>query len=110
MRLPAGVRWNQVFAAGILLRLVLFVPAMASFSTASAVFVLVLNLVVAVGVFLGNRIAIAIGIYAAVVGVAGLYFASTFADSGLWIAIGLYSVALTLLGIQAWRQTRGTTD
>ena len=109
-RLPAGIRWNQVFAAGILLRLVMFVPAMASLGAASAIFALVLNLVVALAVFTGSRIAIAIGIYAAIVGVAGLFFAMSFADTTLWIAIGLYSIALTLVGTLAWRQQRGALD
>jgi hypothetical protein len=106
---PARIAWNRVFAGGLLLRLLLFIPAMSSLSTGLAAFALVLNVVVAAGAFVGHRLAIAIGIYAALVGVAGLYFATTFDATALWIAIGLYSVALTVVGILAWRQPRRAT-
>ena len=109
-RLPFGLGWHQVFAVGLLLRLVLFVPWIGAISPVYAVFVLVLNLAIAIGVLLGNRLAVAMGIYAAIVGVAGFLFATTLPDPTLWIVIGLSSLILAFIGVLAWRNPIGATD
>ena len=102
MRLPAGLTWRHVFAVGLVLRLALLLPSFATLGL-SLVFALALNLLIATGVLVGNRLALAIGIYGAAIGMAGFVLAFSMPNPALWIAIGTISVALTFAGIKAWR-------
>jgi len=112
-----SLAWTRVFAAGLLLRPILIVPMAPSGPLGGSnllaiglVSVFVLSILLAAGVFVGNRPAIAFGIFTAV---DGLVLAVIGAFLGLpmpWpLVMAGYNVALTAIGIQAWREPRATT-
>jgi hypothetical protein len=109
--------WTRVFAAGLLFRPILIVPMAPSGPLGGSnllpiglVTVFALSLLVAAGVFVGNRPAIAFGIFTAV---DGLVLAVIGAFLGLpapWpLTMAGYNVALTAVGIEAWREPRAAT-
>jgi hypothetical protein len=106
--------WKRVFAAGLLLRPILIVPMAPSGPLGGSIMlpiglasVFAFSIVLAAGVFVGNRPAIAFGIFTAVV---GLQLAAIGAYFGLpmpWpLALAGYNIALVPVGIQAWRELR----
>jgi hypothetical protein len=109
-----SLTWTKAFAAGLLLRPILIVPMapsgplggsdMLAIGLAS---VFALSILVAVGVFVGNRPAIAFGIFTAVDGVV---LAAIGACLGLpmpWpLALAGYNIAVAAVGSMAWRELR----
>jgi hypothetical protein len=112
-----SLTWNKVFAAGLLLRPIFIVPMAPSGPLGGSnmlpiglAAVFALSILVAVGVFVGNRPAIAFGILTAL---AGLVLAALGAYLGLpmpWpLALAGYNIALAVVGIKAWRELRVAT-
>jgi hypothetical protein len=113
-----SLAWTRVFAAGLLLRPILIVPMAPSGPLGGSnllpiglAAVFVLSILLAAGVFVGNRPAIAFGIFTAV---DGLVLAVIGAFLGLpapWpLVMAGYNVALTAVGIKAWQEPRVATD
>jgi hypothetical protein len=101
------VTWKRAFAAGLLLRPILIVPMAPSGPLGGSYLlpiglasVFALSILLAAGVFVGYRLAIAFGIFTAV---AGLVVAVIGAFLGLpmpWpLAMAAYNVALAAVGI-----------
>ncbi len=101
---------RTAFAAGLLLRPTLIVPMASSGPLASSdllpiglASLLVASLTLAACVFLGNRVAIALGIFS---GLAGLPVATVGAFVGLalpWpLFLAAYNLALAVIGIVVW--------
>jgi hypothetical protein len=112
-----SLAWTRVFAAGLLLRPILIVPMAPSGPLGGSnllpiglAAVFALSILLAAGVFVGNRLAIAFGIFTAVDGVV---LAAIGASLGLpmpWpLVMAGYNVALAWVGIKAWREPRATT-
>jgi hypothetical protein len=106
------VTWKRVFAAGLLLRPVLIVPMAPSGPLSGSnmlpiglASVFALSILLAAGVFVGYRLAIAFGIFTAV---AGLVVAAIGAFLGLpmpWpLVMAAYNVALAAVGIKVNEQ------
>jgi len=114
---PDSLAWKKVFAAGLLLRPILIVPMTPSGPLGGSnmlpiglALVFALSLLLAVGVYVGNRPAIAFGIFTALDGVV---LAAIGAYLGLpmpWpLALVGYNIALAGAGIKAWREPRVAT-
>ena len=109
--------WMKVFAAGLVLRPILVVPMAPSGPLGGSnmlpiglASVFAFSILIAVGVFVGNRLAIAFGI---LTGLVGVVLAAIGAYVGLpmpWpLALGGYNIALAAVGIEAWRELRVST-
>ncbi len=107
-----SVTWKRVFAVGLLLRPVLIVPMAPSGPLSGSnmlpiglASVFALSILLAAGVFVGYRLAIAFGIFTAV---AGLVVAAIGAFLGLpmpWpLVMAAYNVALAAVGIKVNEQ------
>jgi len=106
------VTWKRAFAAGLLLRPILIVPMApsgplggSSMLPVGLAAVFALSALLAAGVFVGNRPAIAFGIFTAL---AGIPLAAIGAFVGLpmpWpLALAGCNVALAVVGIEAWEE------
>ena len=106
--------WKNVFVAGLLLRPLLIVPMApsgplggSSLLPIGLVSVFAFSAMLAVGVFVAMRPAIAFGIFT---GFAGVLLAAIGVYAGLpmpWPpALGAYNVALAAVGIGAWQELR----
>jgi hypothetical protein len=106
--------WTKVFAAGLLLRPILIVPMAPNGPLGGSTMlpiglaaVFALSMLLAAGAFVGNRPAMAFGIFTAL---AGIPLAVIGASLGLpmpWpLALGGYNIALAAVGIKAWRELR----
>ena len=106
--------WKKVFAAGLLFRPILIVPMTPSGPLGGSdmlpiglASVFALSILIAAGVFIGNRLVIAFGIFTAL---DGLVLAAVGVYLGLpmpWpVATAGYNIALTAVGIKAWREPR----
>jgi hypothetical protein len=113
-----SLAWKKVFAAGLLLRPILIVPMAPSGPLGGSnvlpiglASVFALSILLAAVVFIGNRPAIAFGIFTAV---AGLVLAAIGACLGLpmpWpLAMAGYNIALAAIGLEAWRELRQRVD
>ena len=109
-----SLTWMKVFAAGLLLRPILIVPIAPSGPLGGSdmlpiglASVFALSLLIAAGVFVGNRLAVAFGIFTAFDGVV---LAGIGACLGLpmpWpIVLAGYNIGLVAVGIRAWREPR----
>ncbi len=107
-----SLAWKKVFAAGILLRPILIVPMAPGGPLGGSNMLLVglasvfaLSILLAVGVVVGNRPAIAFGIFTAL---AGIPVAAIGAWLGLpmpWpLALAGYNIALAVVGIKVNEQ------
>jgi hypothetical protein len=107
-----SVTWKRVFVVGLLLRPVLIVPMAPSGPLSGSnmlpiglASVFALSILLAAGVFVGYRLAIAFGIFTAV---AGLVVAAIGAILGLpmpWpLVMAAYNVALAAVGIKVNEQ------
>jgi hypothetical protein len=107
-----SLTWQKVFAAGLLLRPILIVPMAPSGPLGGSnmlpiglASVFALSILLAAGVFVGNRPAIAFGIFTAL---AGLVLAAIGAYLGLpmpWpLALAGYNIALAAVGIKVNEQ------
>jgi hypothetical protein len=107
-----SLAWKRVFAAGILLRPILIVPMAPSGPLGGSNMLLIglapvfaLSILLAAGVVIGSRPAIALGIFTAL---AGLPVAAIGAWLGLpmpWpVALAGYNVALAVVGIKVNEQ------
>ena len=112
-----SLTWTKVFAAGLLLRPILIVPMAPSGPLGDSgllpiglAVVFALSLLVAVGVLVGNRLVIALGVFTAL---EGLVLAAIGANLGLpmpWpLALAGCNIALVAVGIKAWRELREET-
>ena len=118
MRSRSGsLTWKKVFAAGLLLRPILIVPMAPSGPLGGSnmlpiglASVFALSILLAAGAFVGNRPAIAFGIFTAL---AGLVLAAIGTYLGLpmpWpLALAGDNIALAAVGIKAWRELRVAT-
>ena len=109
--------WKKVFAAGLLLRPILVVPMAPSGPLGGSnllpiglASVFALSILVAAGVFVGNRLVTAFGIFTAfdglVLAVIGVYLGLPMP----WpVLLAGYNIALAAVGIKAWRELRVTT-
>ena len=108
------VTWKNVFVAGLLLRPLLIVPMAPSGPLGGSnmlpvglASVFAFSILIAVGVLVGNRPAIAFGILTCLAGpvlaAIGVYVALAMP----WpLALGVYNIALAAVGIKAWRELR----
>jgi len=112
-----SLAWKKVFAAGLLLRPILIVPMAPSGPLGGSILlpiglaaVFALRILLAAGVFVGSRPAIALAIITAL---AGLVLAAVGACLGLpmpWpLALAGYNIALAAVGIKAWWELRVVT-
>lgn len=99
----ARMTWSQALAIGYLLRLVLVVVVMPRLDVPMLVLVVLLHLVIAAGVLLGKRLVLAFAVYGAATGIAAFLYASMFPNPVVWYVLGFASVALTIVGVLAWR-------
>lgn len=106
--------WKMVFAAGLALRPVLIVPMAPSGPLAGSVLLPIglaslfaVSVLIAAGVFIGNRLVIGFGIFTALDGV---LLAVAGMGMGLpmpWpLALFVCNLALGAIGVAAWRETR----
>ena len=106
--------WRSVFAVAIAVRPVLVVPMAPSGPAAGTILLpiglaalFIVSVLIAAGVFVGNRLMVAFGIFTALDGV---LLAVAGMGLGLpmpWpLALCLYNVALCAIGVEAWRETR----
>ncbi len=106
--------WKMVFAVGIALRPVLVVPMAPSGPAAGSILLPIglaglftVSILIAAGVFVGNRLVIAFGIFTALDGV---LLAVAGIGLGLpmpWpLALLVCNLALGAIGVEAWRETR----
>ena len=109
---PDSLAWKKVFAAGLLLRPILIVPMAPSGPLGGSILlpiglaaVFALSILLAAGVSVGNRLAIAFGIFTAL---AGVVLAAIGAYLGLpmpWpLAMAGYNIALAAVGIKVNEQ------
>jgi hypothetical protein len=95
--------WSQALAIGYVLRLLLVIVVMPQLDIPMLVFVVVLHILIAFGVLLERRLVLAFAVYGAATGIAGFLYASMFPNPMGWYALGFASVALTIVGVLAWR-------
>jgi hypothetical protein len=110
--------WTRIFAAGLLLRPILIVPMAPSGLLSGSVMlpvglaaVFAVNLLLAIGAYVGSRLVIALGILTAA---AGVPLAAAGAWAGLpspWplLLVG-YNAALVAAGIAAWRGSMAAAE
>ncbi len=105
--------WRWIFAAGLILRPILILPMAPSGPLSGSDLLLVgliavfaAHVLIAAGVLLGNRLAIALGILSAI---AGLPIATIGLSAGLpmpWpVILAGYNIMLAVIGIRVWEES-----
>ncbi|MEW6224530.1 MAG: hypothetical protein AB1627_07855 [Chloroflexota bacterium] len=109
--------WTKGFAAGLLVRPILIVPMAPSGPLGGSdllplalASVFAGSLPLAVGVYVGIRLAIAFGIFTAVAGVVVAAIGGYLGLPMPWpLAMAAYNLGLAAVGVRAWHEPRLTT-
>ena len=108
--MTSSIAWRQVFALGLAVRPLLLVPLMGSLGPEIMLVGVAIHLLVAAGVYLGNKWVTLFGIYAGVLAAVTPVLYSSILGPSPWIWINAaYGVLLTGVGVMTWRARRAAS-
>ncbi len=104
--------WHRIAAIGFALRLLLFIPMTVGLAEATnaLVFLVGVNVFVAIGYWLKKPLAYRFGIYAAIYSVVFPWVLPGVVTDAWLIINTIYSVALVAIAIVAWRTRQQSTE
>jgi hypothetical protein len=99
--------WSRVFAIALAVRPLLILPVIGSLDAWIGIVGIALHLVLAAAVYVGNRWAIAFGIYAGLQAAASPLLFGSLDLPAMWLWLNAaYGLLLVVLGVMAWRTRR----